>query len=420
MPPSRRPRREGSEAAVARGREIRRTWARSAAIALGAAAILWLTLANTVGGIVHATQAGRVLGWSPFDARLKAGAALSSFSRVRDRRGLIPVADLSEQALRRDPTNVDAIRTLALVRYLQNRPREAASLFRYSDRLSRRDLGTRLWLIEDRVRADDVAGALGHFDLALRTSPRAAEILMPVLVSAVQEPHIARRVRVLLNANPPWRQTFFEPLVHSSRSRAMAVYLLSGHLDAGNAADRFLAKAAFSRFVRENDPAQAWALYDSIRGVSAAARALAVRDGGFDQAGDLPPFDWMLTADSDLAGLRQGRPDAANNVALFLFSEGQRAGDAARQLLRLRPGRYVFRARSGSLPPGAQAQPSVRLECAGGAALFTRTFRELGSGLAFAVPAGGCAAQWLVIAGGAIEGDQPMPWIDDIAIARAE
>jgi hypothetical protein len=419
MPPSRRPRRRESEAAASRGRETRRTWARSAAIALGAAAILWLTLANTVGGVVPATQAGRVLVWSPFDARLKARSALASFSRVRDRAGLIPVGALAEQALRRDPTNVDAVRTLALVRYLQNRPREAASLFRYSDRLSRRDLGTRLWLIEDRVRADDVVGALRHFDLALRTSPQAAEILMPVLVSAVQEPHIARGVRALLNADPPWRQAFFEPLVHTSRSRATAVYLMAGRLNAGNTADRFLAKAAFSRFLRENDPAQAWALYDSIRGVSPAARAAAIRDGGFDQAGDLPPFDWMLTADSDLAGLRQGRPDAANNVALFIFSEGQRAGDVARQLLRLPPGRYVFRARSGSLPRSAPAQPSVRLECAGGSALFTRTFRALGSGLAFAVPAG-CAAQWLVIAGGAIEADQPMPWVDDIAIARAE
>ena len=119
-------------------------------------------------------------------------------------------------------------------------------------------------------------------------------------------------------------------------------------------------------------------------------------------------------------GCARAGPTLANNVALFLFSEGQRAGDVARQLLRLRPGRYLFRARSGSLPQSARAQPSVRLECAGGSGFCSPgPSGSWASGLAFTVPAG-CATQWLVIAGGAIEADQPMPWIDDIAIARAE
>jgi hypothetical protein len=242
---------------------------------------------------------------------------------------------------------------------------------------------------------------------------------MPVLVSAAQDDNIARRLLVLLRTGPAWRQAFFERLVHDSASRSRAVYLMQGQLNASNQGDRYIARAAFSRFLSQNDPAQAFALYDVIAGVSPAARAAPVRDGGFDHDGELPPLDWQLTADENLAGIRQGRPDQTSNAALFVYSQGGQSGDAARQLLRLGPGRYQLRARVGNLPAGATGQPGLRLECVSGARLLGGTFREIGAGQAFAVP-GNCPYQWLVIAGGGVEGDQPLPWIDDIAIARVQ
>ena len=386
---------------------------------LGAALLLWISLTNTVGGTAHRNNAGRLLYVFPFDSRLKSGAARAMIEQTRTRAAALGAEGLAEAALLRDPTNVDAIWVLAYVRGVQNRVNEARALIRYSDQLSRRDLPTRLWLIEERVQANDVNGALRNFDIALRTSSQAPTVLMPVLVSAAQDDNIARSLLVLLRTNPAWRQAFFERLVQGSRSHSRAVYLMQGQLNASNVGDRFIARAAFTRFLRENDPAQAYALYDVIAGVSPALRAAPVRDGGFDRNGDLPPFDWMLTADENLAGMRQARPDVANNAALYVYSQGGRTGEIARQLLRLTPGRYQFSARTGNLPRGAEGQPSVRLECVSGAQLFGGIFRDMGGGQAFTVP-GNCPFQWLVIGGGGVEGDQPLPWIDDIAIARIQ
>lgn len=423
MPPRHRPRGSGRSRGQSDTPAIPadpRRWFRVGAIVFGAILLLWISLANTVGGIAHRNHASRFLPVSPFDSRLKSGAARAMIERARTRPAVLEAAPLAEAALLRDPTNVEAIWVLAYVRGIQNRENQTRALMRYSDQLSRRDLSTRLWLIEERVQANDIDGALRNFDLALRTSTQAPAVLMPVLASAAQDENIARRLLVMLRTNPPWRQAFFERLVQESRSRSRIVYLMQGQLNAGNLANRFIARAAFSRFLRENDPGQAFALYDVISGIDPARRSALLRDGGFDRDGDLPPFDWVLTAEENLAGMRQARPDEANNAALLVYSQGGRTGDVARQLLRLGPGRYRLGARVGNVPQGQQGQPSARLECvSGNTRLFSFLFREIGAGQAFSVPAS-CPYQWLIVAGGGVEGDQALPWIDDIAIARLQ
>ena len=422
MPPSRRHRHSGHSRGVVEPRdpaETRRRWLRVGAVVAGAIFLLWLSLANTVGGI-YRNQAPRLLVISPFDARLQSNSARLLVEQARSRATAVRAEAFAEQALLRDPTNVEAVWALAFVRGAQNREAQARALIAYSDRLSRRDLATRLAMIEERVQANDIDGALRNFDIALKTSAQAPTVLMPVLVSASQDDAIAPRLLTLLRTNPAWKQAFYERLVQESRSHARAVYLMQGLVHAGDPADRFIVRAGFSRFLRENDPGQAFALYDVIAGISPAVRNATIRDGGFDHGGDLPPFDWMLTAEENLAGNRQGRPDQTDNAALFIYSQGGHTGDVARQLLRLQPGRYQFRARTGNLPRDAAGQPSVRLECAtGGARLFGGLFRDIGAGQGFAVP-GNCPYQWLIIAGGGVEGDQPLPWIDDIAIGRIQ
>ena len=420
MPPSRLHRSSGHSRALVEPVDTsnRQRWLRAGAIVAGAALLLWITLANTVGGLTHRSNAARRVVFSPFDSRLQSGMARSIFEQSRSRAAVAGAVGPAERALLRDPTNVEAIWVLGYIRNFQNRPNEARALFRYSDQLSRRDFASRMWLIEERVQANDVEGALRNFDIALRTNEQAPTVLMPILVSAAQDDNIARHLLSLLRTNPVWKQPFFEQLVHGSASHSRAVYLMQGQLNAGNLGDRFIARAAFSRFLRENDPAQAFALYDVIAGVSPASRAAPVRDGGFGQDGDLAPFDWMLTADENLAGIRQGRPDRTDNAALYVYSQDAASGDVARQLLRLGPGRYQLRAEVGNLPPGAGGQPSIRVECLSGANVFGAPFRNVGTGQAFTIPGGNCAFQWLVIAGGGTEGDRPLPWIDNIAIER--
>ena len=95
---------------------------------------------------------------------------------------------LVARALDRDLTQVPAIEMRALDLAVSGKESEARQLFHWSDRLSRRSLPTRLWLIQDAVDHGNVAGALRDFDIALRTTTDAQPILFPVLAKASSRP----------------------------------------------------------------------------------------------------------------------------------------------------------------------------------------------------------------------------------------
>ena len=68
----------------------------------------------------------------------------------------------AHEALRHDPTAVEAVATLGLDAMLRGDEPKADRLLAYSQRMSRRDLRTQLTAIELAVARDDIAGALYH------------------------------------------------------------------------------------------------------------------------------------------------------------------------------------------------------------------------------------------------------------------
>src|SRR5690606_1446045 len=101
-----------------------------------------------------------------------------------------PAVTLAREALRQDPTSVDALAVLGLQAELKNDAAQARKVFGYSRELSRRELRAQIWAIEESVRRGDIAEALHHYDMALRTSVRAQELLFPILAAALEEPSI--------------------------------------------------------------------------------------------------------------------------------------------------------------------------------------------------------------------------------------
>lgn len=109
----------------------------------------------------------------------------------------------------------------------------ARRLFLHSERLSRRNLITQLWAIEDAVARDDVAGALRHYDIALRTAPRMAEVLFPVLKSASTDPAIRTGLIRTLSGKPLWAGDFIDYVSDNSADPQATVSLLRGLQQAG-------------------------------------------------------------------------------------------------------------------------------------------------------------------------------------------
>lgn len=114
----------------------------------------------------------------------------------------------ARDALRAEPLNPRALRLLALNDLLDSKPKAGIELLQLSERVSRRDLGTRLTLIEHYAAIGNVTAALDQYDLALSTSPGAGNALFPVLTGALAEPEIRAGLRQYIRSDRPWVRSF--------------------------------------------------------------------------------------------------------------------------------------------------------------------------------------------------------------------
>jgi tetratricopeptide (TPR) repeat protein len=394
------------------------------ALAISAAAALWLTLAVTLGGVFSARAPDLVLKLAPFDARAKAHSAYSLLGRDRKAPALARAEIEARQALAREPVNVDAVRTLGLVASIrrpeqQDRP---LALFRYSEKLSRRDLATQLWLIEYHAQSGSIEGALKHFDTALRTSRSAPRILYPVLISASEDPAIAAPLAALLREKPFWWRSFVPELLAGSKSPVAIARLTDNLLDPRDNDERALIRQTLDRLIADGRHDLAWKIFEN------AARRSGTRidrtqlvDGGFEGGGDFPPFGWVLVEEPDLSAARQTRP--TGNTALYLAGRNGRGGEVARQLMLLPAGSYRLSATAGNVAGGASDRPMITVMCARGQSELLRIpFPNApGEGRrfvgAFKIPATNCNAQWVRIQLRSTETTDGV-WIDSLTLSR--
>jgi len=118
---------------------------------------------------------------------------------------------VAETALRQDATAVGAAATLGSTAKISGQAAKSDRLFAYAERLSRRNLATQLWEIENAVSRGDIAGALRHYDIAFRTNVKARELLFPVLSNATDDPEIRAALVATLSQRPLWRLPSFLP-----------------------------------------------------------------------------------------------------------------------------------------------------------------------------------------------------------------
>jgi hypothetical protein len=357
----------------------------------------------------------------PWDARAQARAAYKVFQDVqRGPSRLAEVERLALDALRRDPTVVSAWSTLGLVAIERRNVERAAALFSFSGRLSNRDLPTQLYQIEERVRANDIPGALRYYDIALRTNDDSYPVLFPVLVAATANDGILGPLGALLNTRPPWRRAFLEQLVAGPPDAARFVQLTGIIAGSMNEDEKSLTAQAMRQMVDRRQYQAAAGVYRLL----ARTPPQLVRNGAFDRPNAYPPFDWLLQSGADL-GAEQLPLEGGTEGRLRIYGVSGGGGLVARQLLLLPPGRYQIAA---LITPGDDARPaplSWSVQCTNEqSTLLLRqelapAARPSRPTVSFSVPAGGCAAQWLDLS---LRSDfQPRAaasMVDDIVIRR--
>jgi hypothetical protein len=351
--------------------------------------------------LMRTVRPDRALGFQPLDARARAKAAEQLIVRSRGTPTAIDQAErLSLDALRRDATVVLAWRTLGLVALSRNQGDRAASMFRFASTVSKRDLPTQLWLIEDRVQANDIGGALVHYDIALRTSEGSQDVLLPVLVSATSQDNIVPAIARVLNTMPPWRRSYLTRLAAGAPNPENAARLFGLILPRASDNERRVITAAMRTMVTRRQFRAAQRLYQFLSPTD-LGQAPLLRNPSFDRPNPYAPLDWQLVDGPDLRAeqrlIGNGRPGSR----LQLTAGNGAGGTAARQLLLLSPGRYEISALAGVVPEARPARLGWSIQCgnARGATLLQQQLPPLSTQIAatatFVVPAAGCEGQWL-------------------------
>jgi hypothetical protein len=86
----------------------------------------------------------------------------------------------------------------------------ASALMASADAVSRRDTFSQLWMIEQKSSADDVKGAVGHYNALLSVHPAMQAAFLPVLVSAITYPEVRAAIRPYLSPETKWSAPFLD------------------------------------------------------------------------------------------------------------------------------------------------------------------------------------------------------------------
>lgn len=263
-------------------------------------------------------------------------------------------AAVARDSLRQQAIGPAPFRLLALHHLARREPRRASAFAAFSERLSRRDLMTQLFLIEEAVQANDTRGALSHYDKALRINDGAKTLLFPVLSAAISDAAIRQAVVPYVQGRAPWARYFVHAVIQDGDGgpRRAAALLIAAR--AGRQADLIEAEAPvlFERLVEQNEFALAERLFLQVPGTSPQT----LRTVGLMPAttsGPFGPLSWTTTNTGSVSAAFEGGDGGRRAVRLFA-SSGE-SGVFLRRVLKLPPGSYRLaesRTLTAGGPPG--------------------------------------------------------------------
>lgn len=330
---------------------------------------------------------------APWNGLLLAEAAQTRFALEPGSTDRSAAAGLARAALRREPASVKAATIIGLQAQLGGDIDASRRAFGYALRLSRRDFRTQLWAIEEAVNAGDIVRTLAFYDMALRTSARASEMLFPTLSAALAEPKVRAALREHMRARAPWTDAFIDHAgVYGSNPAASAIFFRQAEAD-GIKIDDADRTAVVNALVDRGDLSGAWSYYVSFR---PDASRLTLRDPTFSRVTTTPAaFDWTLL---NALGRSVSIQRSDGKDALEYSVPAGSGGPVVEQTMLLPAGAYRLHGRSSALDDREPSRSYWRMTCPGGREIGRVSIAGSGENVPFAgmivVPAD-CSVQVL-------------------------
>lgn len=265
------------------------------------------------------------------------------------------VGDNAYQALLREPFNAEALRNYAYGLDAEGEREKARMVMASAYRLTRRNVGTNLWLIEDLARRGQDAQALAIYDVAIRTNSRAATLLINAMSQAVDDPRLRGSLVSVLASNPPWLSQFWTVVLSSDRDLDN-VYDLRAQLHDRGGSTLLLEHDALlvSRLANAGRYDEAFKLYEAAASDTEPQQA----GGAFLQAAQFPPIGWKVGT-GDGFGAKIDR--RTGNLAIIALRGAQ--GVVAQKLVKTAGlSGLAFQARYKD--PGKASTMQIEAQCA--------------------------------------------------------
>lgn len=364
------------------------------ALAVLFAAVGGISVMRTAGYLLRENRVEQAHSLAPGDGRVTAMLAQSKAgpnATAADR----SAADLlARTALQQEPMASIAAATLGLDAQIRGNVPGAQRLLGYAQTLSRRDLQTQIWAIEDAVARGDIPGALAHYDIALRTSPSAPELLYPILAAAIADPAVrSALIRTLANC-PAWRGSFIDYVSGNGPTPSATVLLFLALQRNGMTIPDGAEATVVSSLVSHNMVEAAWRYYAASRPGTNRNHS---RDSAFTADRASPsPFDWRTLDDGQISASIQ--PDREGGV-VDLVAPASRSGPLLQQMQMLMPGAYRLEGVSEGIDQPEASRPYWVLQCTDGRELGRVVVPNAGDGRfqgRFDVPAT-CMTQMLTL-----------------------
>lgn len=334
-------------------------------LALLALVLGYVSVTHSLADLVKYRDPARAHVLAPGDGRVTALLAERTIADDAASNAQTSAVRLATLALYQDPTVVSAVATLGLAAGLRGDMPAARRLFGYSQMLSRRHLPTQLWVVEDAVARGDVREALQHYDIALRTSKSAPDLLFPILTTAISDPVVRSSLIMTLARRPPWALDFIIYAATNRNDPRATAALFLGMRQARLPVPEGAGARLVDRLIEAGAVSTAWSYYKITHPGTDPRRS---RDPYFAANLQSPSrFDWVPVDDGGSSSSMQ----RAGEHGIFDFAVPAGAGGTLlRQMQVLPAGAYRLEGRGSGIQGASNALPYWSLVCADG--------RELG------------------------------------------
>ncbi len=175
-----------------------------------------------------------------------------------------------------------------------------------ADAVSRRDAFSQLWMIEQKSGADDVKGAIRHYNALLSVQPATHATLFPILASALAYPEVRAAIRPYLNQEAWWSEPFLDlasQRVEVGHYRDLVAPIASRLTGDGYAVSnvRIVHRMLLSGLVGD-----AWKLLSLVAPKVDAGAFRAFAPGGGNLDPKWQPLSWTLGQSDDISASVDG------------------------------------------------------------------------------------------------------------------